>query len=215
MTVFKLLDADLIINIIRTFSLVNEEQRENILDSIKIDNHFQFVTTKEVKSEVNQRLLKKKSNNETDEFFSNKKDTIKQIERRLFKKIRILSIEKNCALTVLISSTNLRNLGEKSLVGLLLCKYHKLLTDHQDSVFIVSNNHKDIQPIYRKAVQLYQQNTQLPKELSNLQSIPEFYIELLKHLRIDKEVIIFFLYISNIDTKTCDSKVIEIFRDLS
>lgn len=215
MTVFKLLDADLIINIIRTLSLVNEEKREDILDSIKIDNHFQFVTTKEVKNEVNQRLLKKKSKNETDEFFSNRKDIIKQIQRRLFKEIRVLSIEKNCALTVLISSTNLRNLGEKSLVALLLCKYHKLLTDHQDSVFIISNNHKDIQPIYRKAVQLYPLNTQLPKEPSNIQSIPEFYIELLKHLRIDKEVIIYFLYVSNIDTKTFDSKVIEIFRDLS
>lgn len=213
MTVLKLLDADLIINFIRTLALLEEEQREKILEAFEKDQHFQLVTTKEVKAEVNLRLLKKKLNNENDEFFSNRKDIIRQIERRLFKKIRILSIEKNCDLIVLMSSTSLKNLGENSLVFLLLCKYHSHMIGHQDTVCIVSNNHKDIQPIYRKAVQFNQQHSQMPKDC-NLQHIHQFYIELLKQLRIRKETIIYFLFVSNIDTKVFDSKIVEDLRDL-
>ena len=214
MTVFKLLDADLIINLIRTLALLDEEQREILLRAIDEDQHFQFITTPEVKTEVNQRLLKKKSNNDTDEFFANRKGAIKQIERRLFKKIRTLPVEKNCNLTLLFSSISLKNLGEKSLVVLLLCRYHAQISSCQDSIHIVSNNHRDVLPIYRKAVQLFQQNTNLPREISNLQHIHEFYIELLLYLRIEREIIVFFLSVSNIDLKAIDSKIVETMRDL-
>ncbi len=214
MSVFKLLDADLIINLIRTLALLDEEQREILLRAIDEDQHFQFITTPEVKTEVNQRLLKKKSNNDTDEFFANRKGAIKQIERRLFKTIRTLPVEKNCNLTLLFSSTSLKNLGEKSLVVLLLCRYHAQISSCQDSIHIVSNNHRDVLPIYRKAVQLFQQNTNLPREISNLQHIHEFYIELLLYLRIEREIIVFFLSVSNIDLKAIDSKIVETMRDL-
>jgi len=209
-----ILSNHLIINLIRTLALLDEEQREIIIRAIEEDQHFQFITTPEVKTEVKQRLLKKKSNNDTDEFFANRKDAIKQIERRLFKKIRTLTIEKNCNLTLLVSSTSLKNLGEKSLVVLLLCRYHTQISGRQDSIHIVSNNHRDVQPIYRKAVQLFQQNTNLPREISNIQHIHEFYIELLLHLKIEREIIVFFLSVSNIDIRAIDLKIVEAIRAL-
>ncbi len=214
MTAFKLLDADFTINFIRTLSLVDEEHRERILDSIESDQHYQFITTKEVKNEIKQKIFNKKSNKEVDEFFSKRTDIIRQIERRLFKNIRVLTVDKNCELTVLISSTSLRNLGEKSLVVLLLCKYYTHINSHQNSVHIVSNNHKDIQPIYRKAVRVSPKSMHLSDDITTIQTIHEFYIELFQLLHINKEVILYFLFVSNIDSRVFSSEIIDTLKEI-
>ena len=83
MTHIRLLDADFLINTIRTLSIMDDAIADDFLEKISGDQHYQWISTNEVKTEVNQKLLLKKTTKDTDLFFDHKKDVIKKIQRQV------------------------------------------------------------------------------------------------------------------------------------
>jgi len=213
MTHIRLLDADFLINNIRTLSLMDDVIAEEILEKITSDQHFQWVSTNEVKTEVNQKLLLKKTTKETDLFFDHKKDIIKKNQRYLFRKIRFVPITK-CPQAPLLSSTSLRNTGELSLVILLFCKHHNFSVNQDNSIAIVSNNHKDIAIPFRKALKIMNCQSRHFNESNLFQENYQYYIELFKHLKIEKNLQLYYLFLSNIDARFVDTKMIDVFQKI-
>jgi len=211
MTHIRLLDADFLINTIRTLSIMDDAIADDFLEKISNDQHFQWISTNEVKTEVNQKLLLKKTTKETDLFFDHKKDVIKKNQRQLFQKIRFVPITK-CPQAPLLSSTSLRNTGEHSLVILLFCKYHSFSFNQDNSITVVSNNQKDIAIPFRKAIKIFNCQSRHFNENIMLQENYDYYIELFKQLRIEKNLQLYYLFLSNIDARVVDSKMIDVFE---
>jgi hypothetical protein len=213
MTHIRLLDADFLINTIRTLSIMDDAIAGNFLEKISNDQHYQWISTNEVRAEVNQKLLLKKTSKDTDLFFDHKKDIIKKNQRQLFQKIRFVPITK-CPQAPLLSSTSLRNTGEHSLVILLFCKYHSFSVNQDNSIAIVSNNHKDISIPFRKALKILNCQSRHYDENTMLQENYDYYLELFKQLRIEKNHQLYYLFLSNIDARFVDSKMVDIFQKI-
>ena len=213
MTHIRLLDADFLINTIRTLSLMDDAIADDFLEKISSDLHFQWISTPEVKTEVHQRLLLKKTSKDIDLFFDHRKETIKKNTRHLFQKIRFVSIAK-CPQAPLLSSTSLRNTGEHSLVILLFWKYQTFSVSHDNSIAIVSNNHKDIVNPFRKALKIFNCQSRHFNENTMLQENYDYYLEFFKQLRIEKSFQLYYLFLSNIDARVVDAKMVDVFQKI-
>lgn len=215
MSLFRLVDADFIINLVRTLTLINEQGFEDeITEKLIFNEKFSLISTPEVKNEVSEVLFRESPRKDFDGYFLRKQKELKQINKKVMANIRILPIDKNCRLTQLLSSTSLKNMGEKSLVILLFCKYNSMLQNNNDRIQIVSNNQKDVLALLKKANKLIGRPDQYIDEETLIQTNFEFYYELFTRLKIQKDLIYYFYFVSNIDARYYDKEMIEIFQKI-
>lgn len=144
MTHYRLLDADFLINLIRTLSMLQEYDQsvaEKIEQMCSNECRYKMVSTKYVKSEVNERIS---LNNPKDHelIFNSRKDAAVKIKKKIFDIIHFDEMRKDKKMCI-YKTTHPRGLGEKSLVVLYSSKYSKLLNS-SNSVRIVSNNTRDV-----------------------------------------------------------------------
>src|SRR5208337_1929860 len=137
---FRLLDADFLVNYIRTLSLVQVYELTINTKIAHFCDHcpYELVTTKHVETEVNNKIGYRHPTNH-DEFFKSKKSEEQKIKREIFKNIRVIDIRNNNLMESLQSSWP-RNPGEQSLVVLLSSKYADFANSSTNSVRIISNN---------------------------------------------------------------------------
>ncbi len=122
MTHYRLLDADFLVNLIRTFSLIKDYDNSinTKIEQICDVHHFQFVSTNFVENEVNE-ITKMRNPNSHDLFFESKKSEALKIKKEMFGAVRFIDMRKNPLMSV-YKMTGPRNLGERSLAVLLSSK---------------------------------------------------------------------------------------------
>jgi hypothetical protein len=200
---FRLLDADFLVNYIRTLSLVQVYEPTLNTKISHFCNHcpYDLVTTKHVEIEVNNKIGYRNPTNH-DEFFKSKKQEAQRIKREIFRNIRIIDIRNNNLMESLQSIWP-RNPGEQSLVVLLSSKYADFVNSTTNSVRIISNNSKDIYPPLRIAKQF---NNRLSKmdEVEMVVSNHDFYYDLFTQLHYDKPFKNYYYFVSNIDARVFD-----------
>jgi hypothetical protein len=204
MTHFRLLDADFLINLIRTLSLVKsyEDTVDNKIEQLCTHCQFTLVSTTTVMNEVNEKIALK---NPTfhDRFFESKKQESLKIKKEIFQNIRFIDVRKNPLIKIL-QSTRPRDPGELSLVVLLSSKYSKYLTSSPyESVKIVSNNSKDILPLLR-VMKEYDNGMSKMTEANVTISNYDFYYDLFNQLQFEKPFKNYYYFVSNIDARVYD-----------
>ncbi|MCK4796978.1 MAG: hypothetical protein KAT05_06325 [Spirochaetes bacterium] len=212
---YRLLDADFVINLIRTLSLIKDYD-EPINDRIKQiceKCNYSLVSTNYVKTEINNKINSKARNNHDLFFESKQKDALK-IKKEIFNVIRFVDLRKNPIMSI-FQSTSLKNLGEKSLVVLLSSKYATQINSGQGAVKIVSNNSKDVISYLNKIKAVNQQLSDLVPSSILIQNY-EFYYELFDDLKFKKSFRFYYYFVSNIDARIFDKKRIErlIFKEI-
>lgn len=202
MTSIKLLDADFLINFIRTLSLIEKYEDVNqIINDITSESHFSLITTNFVRNEVNQRISPENPKYH-DELFLHKKSEAKKIKNNLFKKINVRDVSNNKVIP-LFGATTLKNMGEISLVGLLSSNYSSNVYIPANSVHIVSNNTKDVIK-YLKRIKVLNENLKNMNEFKIHQCNYDFYYELFSQINLDPSLRKYFVMVSNIDARVYD-----------
>jgi hypothetical protein len=203
MTHVRLLDADFLVNYIRTLSLIQVYEPTIGAKITHFCTHcpYNLVTTKHVETEVNNKIGYKIPS-EHDDFFKSKKQEAQKIKREIFEKIRVIDIRNNNLMDTL-QSTWPRNPGEQSLVVLLSSKYADSIQSSTKTVKIVSNNSKDIYPPLRMIKQF---NARLSKmnEREMVMSNYDFYHELFTQLNFEAPFKKYYYFVSNIDARLYD-----------
>lgn len=200
MTSYRLLDADLIINLIRTLSLMKqyEENYDEYFLKMCSNNPYILITTKNVESEVNNKIYFKNPNNH-DDFFIIQKEQGKKIKRDIFKQIRVIDLKHNKYMK-LMQTANLRDIGEISLVVLLSEKYSNKINENTNTVKIISNNRKDVLKFLKK-ISTLSGNLDSCDLNSLLESNYSFYSNLFSRLQFSNEFKRYFYLTSNIDAR--------------
>lgn len=204
MTHNRLLDADFLINLIRTLSLVNTY--DDTVD-YKIEhfcNHCRYtlVSTTTVQNEVNEKIGGKNLTSH-DRFFESKRQDAMKIKKEIFKNIRFVDVRKNPLIKIL-QSIRPRDPGELSLVVLLSAKYSKYINSSlNESVKIVSNNSKDILPLLRMMKE-YNHSLSRMNEANVVLSNFDFYYDLFNQLQFEKPFKNYYYFVSNIDARVYD-----------
>ena len=139
---YRLLDADFLVNYIRTLSLIQVYEPTTDAKISHFCEHcpYDLVTTKNVEMEVNNKIGYRNPTNH-DQFFKTKKQEEQKIKREIFNRIRIIDIRNNNLMNSL-QSTWPRNPGEQSLVVLLSSRYADFVNSSTNTVRIISNNSK-------------------------------------------------------------------------
>ena len=207
-----LLDADAIINLTRTSCLTNTDK----LIELECPRDCKYVSTKEVKDEVLRNLKKTKDKESIATFFHGKEQKLISLANDFFKKID-LADTKESELTTLFNSTDLSNLGERSLAILLFSKYKGFLNKNNnvDTISIISNNKKDIVPFVNKILKLESYRELNFKQNSHIKNIYHFYSDIFRHHKIGKAEIMYFYFISNIDARFTNPDMIDLFKQFN
>ncbi|MFZ3170155.1 MAG: hypothetical protein WA130_21295 [Candidatus Methanoperedens sp.] len=211
MTRYRLLDADFLVNLIRTLSLIKDydpstnNKIQQICDSCD-SNHYQFISTNFVEKEVNE-ITKMHNPSSYELFFEPKKAEALRIKKEVFKTIRFIDMRKNPLMSI-YKVTEPRNLGEISLVSLLSSNYSALINSSGDSVKIVSNNTKDVMSYLKEIKKINSRISQYDVSLMIMQNY-EFYYDLFNHLGFDQSFRFYYYFVSNIDARVCNKNKIK------
>lgn len=203
MTHYRLLDADFLVNLIRTLSLIKDYDRSinNKIEQICEGSIYKFISTSFVEDEVN--VITKMANpNSHDRFFESKKKEALKIKKEIFKTVSFADMRKNNLMSV-YKATEPRNLGEISLVVLLSTKYAGKIKSSGDTAKIVSNNTKDVINYLKEIKKINNTISHYHDSLMLMQNY-EFYYDLFDHLRFEKSFRFYFYFVSNIDARICD-----------
>ncbi len=201
---YRLLDADFLVNFIRTLSLIQvyDSSINSKIRHFRDSCVYTLVSTKHVETEVNNKIGLRNPNNH-DKFFISRKDECLHIKREIFKNIRFIDVRHNKLMETL-QSTWPRNPGEQSLVVLLSSTYAGYVNSTTtNSVRIISNNSKDIYPPLRMVKGLYDSLSRM-NEAEIIISNYDFYFELFNQLRYDKPFKNYYYFVSNIDARVYD-----------
>jgi len=185
----RLLDADFIINFSKT--MVATQYNKSFSFSPK-NLDMGLITTKEVKKEVIRNPIDK-----------NFMPSIEITQLKKFQNYFLSELEiydgTDLHLMELTASTELKNLGEKSLTCLLFEKYRKALNNND--IAIVSNNKNDIIH-FANTVKKFTGYEKLKWDQNkNIISLHKFYYELYKAGLFKRQQIAYLLAISNIDAR--------------
>jgi len=144
MTQYRLLDADFLINLVRTLSIIQKYDSSTAgkIEQICDECRYSLISTNFVKTEVSNKI-NLKNPKDRDKFFEPRKKEALKIQKDIFKKVRIIDLSRNPFMSI-YKGTRSKNLGEKSLVVLLTSKYSGQVNSGGDSVKIVSNNTSDV-----------------------------------------------------------------------
>jgi hypothetical protein len=206
----RLLDADLYVNFARTSVLTSMDDAIESFENIK---SIQFVSTKEVKDEAYNVIRQTASEERLQGFFYKREKELIKVLDRLFKKTRMLD-SKECPLMRVLQATSMRDSGEKSLISLMFNKYSKMIGDASNCICIVSNNQNDIVQIVEKQVKPMQDVRKFKPDRA-IRSIYDFYLEIFVKSKIKRERICFFFFVSNIDARFSNQKMIQIFKEIT
>jgi hypothetical protein len=205
---YRLLDADFLINLIRTLSLIKEydSTTSDRINQICNRCHYSLVSTNYVQNEVNNKI-KLQAKTSHDLFFEPTKRDALKIKKDIFDNVRFVDMRKNQYMSI-FESISPRNLGEKSLVVLLSSRYAKEINSGRSTAKIVSNNSKDVVYSFNKIKAANEYASRLDV-LSTIQPNYEFYYELFSHLKFDKPFRFYYYFVSNIDARVYDKGKIE------
>jgi hypothetical protein len=215
-----LLDADLIINLTVTTCLTESTGLLNVIKNTRSNApNIDLATTKEVKQEVEGKLSLGK-NWHLQTFLSRHKPKLKSISRDIFQSVRLIDVSQN-NLTQMLHGTTLSNNGERSLVSALFetATYRNTLNQTSSRSVIVTNNQTDVTKIIEKEVKALSRYPTAEFESSrNLSSIPSFYFTIYSNskaaIKPSKADLLFFLFVSNLDTQTINPEVKKTFSDI-
>ncbi len=208
MTQYRLLDADFLVNLIRTFSLIKDydDSINTKLEQICHECNYQFVSTNFVENEVN-GITKIQNPNSHALFFESKKSDALKIKKELFKTIRFIDMRKNPWMSI-YKVTEARNLGEKSLAVLLSSRYSEFINSRGNSVKIVSNNTDDVIGYLNDMKKINEKLSQYDASSMTMQNY-EFYYDMFARLRFDKSFRFYYYFVSNIDARIYNKNKIE------
>lgn len=197
---YRLLDADFLINLIRTLSLIKKHDNsiDNKIEQICNESHYSFVSTKIVENEVNE-ITKMLHPSGRDLFFESMKNDASKIKKEIFGAVRFIDIRKNSSMNI-YKATGQKNLGEISLAVLLSSRYAEFINSSGNSVKIVSNNTNDVIDYLNDMKKI---NAKLsPYEASSMtMQNYEFYYDMFDHLGFDKSFRYYYYFVSNIDAR--------------
>jgi hypothetical protein len=167
-------------------------------------------TTEEVIREVNASMVKKdiyehmpltkKQWGEVNTFSDN---FMKQIRQHKGSTLRLLKI---------LSSTELKDLGEKSLTCLLFEKYKNDISGND--IVIVSNNKEDITAIATKIKKLQEYEGTKFNSDKHILGIHKFYHELYKKGLFNRHQLCYAIAVSNIDARIVNPELEGIFKTI-
>jgi len=200
----RLLDADFLVNLVRTLSLIKkyENTTDDKIDQICRHCQYTLVSSTTVQIEVNDKIGLKRPT-EHDLFFASKKQDAMRIKKIIFDNVRFIDVRKNTLLKIL-QSTRPRDPGEQTLVVLLSSKYSSYVNSSaNDSVKIISNNSKDIIPLLRTVKGLNQSLSRM-NEANIVASNYDFYHDLFNQLQFEKSFKNYYYFVSNIDARLYD-----------
>jgi hypothetical protein len=201
---YRLIDADFLINLIRTLSVIQEYDQSVDKNIEKICNNecrYKMISTKYVRSEVNYRIsLKDPKDHEL--IFKSRKNEALKIKKRIFNVVFFDEMRNDKKMQI-YEKTQPRNLGEKSLVALFSSKYSKQLNSG-NSVKIVSNNTKDV----IKELKIIDNKINLDIN-SIIMPNYEFFSDLFESFKFERSFRLYYYFVSNIDARVSDKKKIE------
>lgn len=207
MTHYRLLDADFLVNLIRTLSLIKDYDYSinTKIEQICEGCHYEFISTNFVENEVNE-IIKMQNPSGHDRFFESKKNDALKIKKELFKTVRFVDMRKNSLMSI-YKVTGPKNLGERSLAILLSSKYAGSVNASGDSAKIVSNNTRDVISYLNEIKKLNSKISQLNSSSMVIQNY-DFYYDLFDRLGFDQSFRFYYYFVSNIDARICDKNKI-------
>ncbi len=205
---YRLLDADAVINL--SFAIVLTGYSDILMGFKPNDYSLEFLTTEEVAEEVNVNKIKR-------DIYGHMpltKDQLKEVNRFSTNFMKKTRKHKGNTLRLLnmLSSTELKNLGEKSLTCLLFEKYKNQINDND--IAIVSNNKNDISTIANK-IRKFKDYEDTGFDLDkNVIGIHKFYYELYKKRLFNRNQLCYLIAVSNIDARIVNPELEGIFKTI-
>lgn len=200
---YRLLDADFIINFSKT--MVATQYCNTFSFTQLLDMKMKLITTKEVKQEVIRNPVNKN-------FMPHINiSQLKKFQNDFLKKISIYD-GSDLHLMELTSSTELKNLGEKSLICLLFERHKQELMNND--IAIVSDNKRDVISFSSMIKDMIGYEKVRWNQNKNIICLHKFYYELYKIGLFKRHQIGYLMAISNIDARVVGGELEAIFKML-